>query len=190
MVSVVEVFQVGGHRVGGDQSKACACQNCVNLCWHSPGWFGSKEEILGAAAVLGLDVGTFLKNWCIGEWIAGKDESILIPAPRKDFTKRTPASYSFPESLYLDESERNGPGFVKASWGHNLMTGFACIFLTADNRCQIHMSKPRECREEFGCRPNPQQSPRALAYTYWKDQQEWLRAQLGRECLIDEGVHA
>ena len=115
-----------------------------------------------------MSIDAFVNEYLIREWYYA--ETIEIPAPRKDF-RRHKDELSF--GLWGEEIERNGKGFVRASWGHNLMTGFACVFLTKNNKCSIHNSKPSECRESFGCKDSDGINRQDIE-NYWKKHQGWV----------------
>ena len=149
----------------------CSCPKCKACCWRSPGWFGTIEEVEGAAKIKGFSIEEFCKEFLIREWWAGEDEEVSVPAPRRNFTRLNDDAPSF----VLEEAKVNGNGFVRASWGHNLIVGAACIFLTDDERCSIHESKPTECREAFGCEiVDEDYKFRPNIVPYWKARQHLL----------------
>ena len=158
--------------------NSCACRKCKSCCWVSPGWFGSIEEVKGAAKIVEMPVGEFTKEFLIGEWWAGDDEDVIVPAPRKNFDRLSKERQKLETGagdIFKDEKLRNGKGFIRASWGHNLMTGFACVFLTKDERCTIHESKPTECRKAFGCKKNTQKkATRQQVVKYWEKHQDFI----------------
>lgn len=163
--------------------NGCDCQKCKDCCWHNPGWFGTIEEIEGAAKIMKMTTKEFCKEYLIQEWMAGDDEENSIPAPRRNFdvkNKFEPTKHSNPkliriiEDLHKEDMERNGKGFVRATWGHNLIHGFPCIFLDKDNRCKIHNSKPMECRETFGCK-EPGKNQRDNVLSYWNKHQDFIK---------------
>jgi len=151
----------------------CGCEKCKECCRHNPGWFGSIEEIEGAGKIKQMNVKEFCKEYLIREWWAGEDD-IYIPAPRRNFLrKENPDRY---EGIVWDEEiERNGKGFVMATWGHNFLRGWACIFLDDNNLCEIHQSKPTECRKVFGCKESDGKKIREDLVTYWKNHQDWIK---------------
>lgn len=127
--------------------------------------------------MLGLPVEEFAKKFLIQEWMAG-EENVKIPAPRRDFSRKTEAKREYDEllgeyNIWTEEEQRNGPRFVVASWGHNLMDGYACIFLSDENLCLIHSSKPKECREIFGCKPV--KFNRHTLVDYWRKHKRWIK---------------
>jgi Fe-S-cluster containining protein len=146
----------------------CDCKKCKDCCWHNPGWFGSVEEVIGAAKLMNMSVKDFANEYLIKEWWAGEDENIIIPAPRRDFTRNQTGDIH----LY-DESKENGKGFVLATWGHNLMIGWACIFLGNNNHCLINSSKPKECKDTFGCKKTS--FKRLQLLDYWKKHQDFIK---------------
>lgn len=161
---------------------SCQCEKCVECCWRNPGWFGSKEEIIGAAKIMNLPLYDFIKKFLIQEWYAGEYEYVSIPAPRRNFNRRTIQKKKEDEnckritnySIWRDDEIRNGEGFVRATWGHNLMRGYACILLSDDNLCLVHESKPQECRESYGCKTSQLSPSRMNIQKYWKKHQRWL----------------
>jgi len=151
----------------------CSCELCQSLCYNSPGWFGTIEEVEGAAKIMKMNVQGLAHEYLIREWWAGKD-NISIPSPRKNFLKIHPDKKEQCELwAWHDEKRKNGKGFVKASWGHNLMAGWACIFLDDNNQCLIHQSKPTECQKGFGCKTSKRIIRKDLL-TYWKKHQDWI----------------
>ena len=163
------------------KSNGCDCRKCKNCCWNSSGWFGSIKEVKGAAKIVGMPVREFAKEFLIGEWWSGDDEDIIVPAPRKNFDRLSKKEQELEievSDIWKEEKLRNGKGFIRASWGHNLMTGFACVFLTEDERCTIHESKPTECRKTFGCKKVKKKTIiRLQVAKYWKKHQDFI------ECL-------
>lgn len=130
------------------------------------GWFGSIEEIENAAKILDMEVKDFCKEFLIREWWSGEDD-IEVPAPRKDFSRRKVDTL-----LFENDIVRNGKGFVRASWGHNLIIDIPCIFLDEKNECKIHQSKPLECKTCFGCKHTDFKRTQLLPY--WKEHQNWI----------------
>lgn len=168
--------------------KGCSCSKCVSCCWNSPCWFGSIEEIEGAAKIMELNVRDFAKEYLIREWWAGDEiDDISVPAPRKDFLRKDEDRKECDDmrekdkdlfsdfDTWRDEQIKNGKGFVKATWGHNLMTGYACVFLDENNRCKIHESKPMEGRESFGCKKGRKKNFRLDCVKYWKKHQDFIK---------------
>jgi len=165
--------------------NGCQCKRCIDACWNSPGWFGSIEEIKGAAKIMNLNVEVFARKFLIQEWWSSwnNGNNILIPAPRRNFGRiseeekkfQEEAKEKFPYIMESKERERclNGSGFVVASWGHNLLSGYACIFLTDNNLCMIHESKPAECRETMVCKDKHLE--REDIVPYWAKRQIWFQ---------------
>ncbi len=127
----------------------CACKICVECCKRNPGWFGSIQEIEGAAKIMGVDLKTFLDEFCIQEYWAEENEHIICPTPRRI---------------------TNDKGFQKASWGNNFDKA-RCVFLE-NERCLIHNSKPKECRLTMGCKENVRRVSREDIMLYWKTRQD------------------
>ena len=150
--------------------RECSCEKCIEACQRNPGWFGTIREIKGAAKIMGMSVQDFAKEYLIREWWGG-EEDISIPAPRRNFDKEDIKS----SEPWYDEIQQNGVGFLRASWGHNLMRHWACIFLDDNNRCMIHQSKPKECRETFCCR-NDNFKGREKLVSYWKKHQDYIKS--------------
>lgn len=161
-----------------ERKMSCRCSKCIAACWRNPGWFGSIKEAEGAAELLNLSIEQFAEEYLIQEWWTSKNKDILVPAPRRDFSRMTDEQTKvFKEFPTLDETWkreriRNGKGFIVASWGHNLMSGYACIFLTKDNNCLIHESKPTECKEMLACEGIYQERKKLLPY--WRRHQDWF----------------
>lgn len=163
--------------------KECMCQKCKDCCWHNPGWFGTVEEIEGAAKIMNISTKKFCQEYLIQEWMAGDDVENSIPSPRRNFdvkNKHEPYEHinselsSIYKNMYKNDMLRNGKGFIRATWGHNSINGFPCIFLDKDNMCKIHKSKPQECREAFGC-GLPGKNERGNILKYWKKHQNFIR---------------
>jgi len=150
----------------------CQCKKCKECCWHNPGWFGSIEEIEGAAKIMKISVKDFCLEYLIQEWYSLDDGTEpIIPAPRRNFSRGTKNAYR--GDTWNDDIKRNHKGFIRASWGHNLLKGWACIFLDKNNLCKIHKSKPQECREVFGCKGG-HKSKRPKIARYWEKHQDWI----------------
>lgn len=105
---------------------SCACESCVECCTHTPGWF-APGEAEKAAALLGMTFEEFRKRLIKDYWVEGPS-NVYLWRPRK---------------LAGDHGRD-----VASSWPRS----GRCVFLTADNRCEIHEAKPMECRTAFGCR--------------------------------------
>ena len=158
----------------------CDCKKCIDCCYHSAGWFGSIEEVKNASKIMKMNVKDFVKEFLIEEWWGLSDGDISVIAPRKNFAKISDSrpKSSIELSLLKCEMNANGKGFVRASWGHNLITGFACIFLDENNRCLIHKSKPQECRESFGCKKD-NATDRSKIAEYWKEHKNFIEGLKG-----------
>jgi len=154
------------------KKKNCSCEKCKECCWRCPGWFGSIKEIQGAAKLMKMTTKEFCKKYLIIEWWAG-DKNIYVPAPRRDFS-RTKNKLIRSNFILNEVCKKNGEGFIEATWGHNLVTGVACIFLTDKEKCSIHKSKPFECADSFGCDDNVKKSSRIKVLEYWKKHQDWI----------------
>jgi Fe-S-cluster containining protein len=108
----------------------------------------------------------FAREYLIEEYWCSDPIDVSVIAPRKDFARcKNPF-------IFEDDKVKNGKGFVRASWGHNLITGVPCIFLDKDNKCKIHKSKPQECRENFAC--NRKSKDRKKIVKYWKKHQDFI----------------
>lgn len=149
----------------------CSCKKCINCCWINPGWFGSTDEIIKSSKILGMSIVDFALEYLIQEWWAG-DDDISIPSPRRN-PKRCRLDV-YKDSFLEKEIAKNGKGFKRATWGHNFISGWACIFLDENEKCKIHKSKPKECRESFGCRKN-NFSGRKHIKNYWKEHQDFIK---------------
>lgn len=168
----------------------CPCKECINLCWKNPGWFGSTDEVIKASKLLGMSLVDFALEYLIREWWAG-DDDVSIPAPRRNFERGKPEIikiYKYWEKeksanfkgIWNREIIANGKGFRRATWGHNLMSGWACIFLDENGKCRIHKSKPQECRESFGCKKGNFKG-REHIKNYWKEHQDFIKLLLFKE---------
>lgn len=154
-----------------NEFKGCSCQKCINCCSNSCGWFGSIEEVKGAAKLLGVPVKGFAQEYLIEEYWSGNPD-ISVIAPRKDFD-RCSEEFLKNRFIFKDDILRNGKGFMRASWGHNLIIGIPCIFLDENNLCKIHESKPQECREAFACRENKSKGREEIA-KYWEKHKSFI----------------
>ena len=152
------------------QKRECTCEKCIEACQRNPGWFGTIREIEGAAKIMGVSVQNFAKEYLIREWWTFKDGDIIVPAPRRNFSKK---DVDCIQKAWEEEIQENGQGFVRASWGHNLMRSWACIFLDENDRCLIHQSKPKECRETFCCGSDNFKGRGKLAL-YWKKHKDYI----------------
>ena len=144
------------------KQNGCSCDKCIKCCSNSCGWFGSIEEVKGASKIMKMKLADFAKEYLIEEWWYGDGVDISVIAPRKNFEK------SKNLLIFEEDKQRNNKGFVKATWGHNLITGVPCIFLDENNKCIIHESKPQECRENFGCDNKKPITTRPEIAKYWK----------------------
>jgi Fe-S-cluster containining protein len=131
----------------GQQMTDCTCKACKDCCWRNPGWFGSIEEVIGAAKIVNLSLKEFAQKFLIQEYWCG-DDDVSIPAPRRNPDKWREDAGKF----WKEEMQKNGSGFIRASWGHNFVNNYACILLDENNSCIVHKSKPMECRETYGCK--------------------------------------
>jgi len=170
-------------------TKSCNCEQCINCCWNSPGWFGSKEEVINASKIMNMSLKDFAKKYLVREWWSGDESDIYVPAPIRNINRINKKTNEHIKELekqgipcfYFNEIKKSSGGFKIATWGHNLVTGFACIFLTEDNRCMIHESKPTECRDTFGCSKNGKEKMRKMRKgiaEYWKNNQNWIKENL------------
>ena len=172
------------------QDLACSCEKCINSCWHNPGWFGSKEEIIGAAKILNLTLYEFTQKYLVKEyWVGDETDNIYIPVPIRNVNRISPEKqaqllemdklhlYTNQRDIYRDEINACS-NFDVAPWGYNLIHGFACIFLDENNRCKIHESKPSECRDSYGCKSTVKKDNRRNYVKYWKGHQGWIKDNL------------
>ncbi len=112
-----------------DSAQSCSCAACIKCCTKgNPGWF-APGEAESAARLLGMTFEEFKREFLIVDYWIGDHDEIDVLAPRK----------------VEIETHR-----VRASWGYTFHSG-RCVFLTEENRCNIHQAKPLECRETFGC---------------------------------------
>jgi len=169
--------------------SSCTCPKCVACCWHVPGWFGSMKEVKEAAKLKGMGLREFAHEYLIAEWWSEED-GVLVPSPRKNFKRMTKDRREAKkliksdlsecsQDLFSKEEEQNGKGFVKATWGHNLMKGYACVFLDENQRCSIQKNKPKECRLTMACQPiGVERSRRRIIARYWKKHQDFVQEHL------------
>ncbi len=167
------------------KNTSCSCVECKSLCWISAGWFGSVNEVKQAAKLCHVTPHEFAMEYLIQEWWAGDDEDTSIPAPRKNFNRNNlNLDNGTLDRIMCDERKRNGRGFVRATWAHNLLKGWACIFLNDLDECTIHMSKPRECKEAFGCGGSMSRG-RERIVSYWKKHQDFIEILKGKVEIVD-----
>jgi len=155
--------------------SSCKCKKCIACCWHNPGWFGNVKEIEEASKIKKISVTDFCKEYLIREWHTDKEE-IYIPSPRRNLNRPYQSKKYLKEILNMMqkfEKNKDRKGFVVASWGHNIISGFACIFLTQDNLCSIHKSRPYECKITFGCKKSSKFKRNKLLL-YWEKHQDWI----------------
>jgi Fe-S-cluster containining protein len=167
---------------------SCACEKCIDGCWHNPGWFGTIEEIEKAAKILNLSTEEFCREYLIREW--WRNGHIYVPAPRRNFERKERFMQQCAqgtrftwENTWGNEERRNGKGFVVASWGHNLVCDIPCIFLTEDDKCRIYESRPTECRETFGCKETS--FDRKICVEYWENHQGWVQ-EIAQQLEVEE----
>lgn len=153
--------------------QACRCKECIKLCWCSPGWFGDIKEVEGSSKLLGLPVKTFCREYLIREWRIGL-EGVYVPAPRRNFRRANLTTDNTPLSI-LREGVKNHKGFLIASYSYNFITDVPCIFLTSNKKCYIHNTKPKECREAFGCNKEEDSDRREQIVRYWNEHQDFIR---------------
>lgn len=159
------------------KKKNCSCQACKDCCWNNPGWFGSISEIRGAAKLLGLATKDFCEKYLKVEYWADAEGDIFVPAPKRDFSRKKVELCSSDFMIQMESKNYDKKGFTRVSWGHNLIQGIPCIFLTAKENCLIHASKPQECREAFGCNSVNGLEHREKLLNYWKKHQDWIEKQ-------------
>ena len=153
----------------------CSCKKCIKCCYNNPGWFGTKEQIIESSKVMGCKtLKEFADKYLIQEYWVGEDNTI-IPAPRRSPDKTDKEKDEEKLKFWREELSRN-QSFHMASWGHNLIKGFACVFLDDNDKCKIHDSKPTECKKTFGCKEN--KNIRKKVIKYWESNQQWVRQNL------------
>lgn len=109
----------------------CACDRCKGMCEHSPGWF-APGEAEGAAASMGLTLAAFFQRFlCVDWWEADEEiaEDVFVLSPRIE--------------------DQPGAMALRLPYGR-------CVFLTADQACAIHATKPMECRRALHDRTTDQ----------------------------------
>ena len=176
------------------KTTSCSCEKCIKCCWNNPGWFGKKEEIVGATKIMDCSLYDFAQKYLVREYWCGEDENIHIPAPIRDVSRiskekeeqliemeKLSLSCGFTRDAYQKEI-RDCANFGIAPWGYNLIKGYPCIFLDDNNLCKIQDSKPSECRDSYGCKSTKKGKDRRPSYVrYWKNHQDWIRNNLIKE---------
>jgi Fe-S-cluster containining protein len=136
------------------------CGQCVALCRHKPGWF-APGEAEKAAWLMNLPLPEFFERYLLIDW-------------------------------WEDHPETGGDVFVlsPAVVGHKAGQEFAgdpsgrCVFLTPENRCQIHEAKPQECRDAWCGQDGLSSEARArheAVATAWIPHQAQITELLGEE---------
>lgn len=105
---------------------ACACGDCAECCKHYPGWF-APGEVVKAAQLKGMAVRDFVRTYLVVDyWSGGRHGDV--------YTLR-PAIAGEPTGELAPFRPRPG----------------RCVFLNAEDRCDIHEAKPYECATTSGC---------------------------------------
>ena len=108
--------------------KDCVCEKCVNACKKTPGYF-APGEARKAAWLLNMPWEQFRKLLIIGEgYVPQEGSTVECLVPRR---------------INMDQ------GLEKVNQGE-VYDRAPCIFL-ANERCQIHSEKPRECWAALVC---------------------------------------
>ena len=124
--------------------QSCTCAACIRCCERTPGWF-APGEAESAATLLGMGFDEFKQRFLIVDYWVASPNDIDVLSPRK-------------VGVETDQP--------RASWGYAFEHS-KCVFLTAENRCRIHQSKPIECREALEC-GNSQSRGREKIAEMWK----------------------
>jgi Fe-S-cluster containining protein len=139
--------------------KECSCNVCLQGCKRRPGWFrpGEAEK---AASLLGLSLQEFFNTKLgVDAWMGDPDIYLLAPAL---------------------VGEDPGTEYPFSPRGR-------CIFLTKDNKCEIHAAKPDECA--FAHHDTPIEdctSNRQDIVKSWEEHQDQIIQLLGREPFMEE----
>lgn len=97
--------------------NACTCKECRAACEHAPGWF-KPGEAEKAASLKGLTLKEFFDRYLVIDYWAGEELYVLKPATIDDH-----------------------PGGMSKSDPRG-----RCIFYNAEGLCDVHETKPHECR--------------------------------------------
>lgn len=109
----------------------CTCTRCVSACKSNPGWcsVADAKRLIAAGYAKRL-----MLDWWDGDGPGGDNVYILAPA-----------------------SVDYEGGLAEAGSPLSFLFGYfekgQCNFLTADDRCEIHSIKPRQCAETLACDP-------------------------------------
>lgn len=103
---------------------SCACAACQRCCETVPGWY-TPAGVRRLFQAYGAAARQLIAYDCI--------EGVTIVAP--------PNARAAAGGWYPHRSAELPPRMGR------------CALLTPAGRCSIHATKPRECREAFGCRP-------------------------------------
>jgi Fe-S-cluster containining protein len=140
--------------------ESCTCDRCVAACRRKPGWFlpGEAEK---AAALLGVSLEELFKTRLqVDFWLADPNVYLLSPA----------VVHGNPGGLFGYHSRGQ------------------CVFLTPDQRCEIHAAKPFECRIMLHGNPGNLglKWRRANVVDPWATHQKQIEELLGYEPWADE----
>jgi Fe-S-cluster containining protein len=133
------------------------CHACRGACNYRPGWFkpGEAEK---AAELLGLSLSEFFQEHLAVDWWTGSSP-VFVLAP----------------AIAGEETGTEYPGNPRGR----------CIFLQADNSCQIHDAKPFECAK-YWCGASKSEDFHRQAAEAWEDHQDQITELLGREPVDEE----
>lgn len=139
-------------------TNACVCKKCTDGCRQRPGWFrpGEAEQ---AAELLGVTLSKlFQAKLAVDAWVGSEG--------------------GLPETFVL------APALVTATPGQEYPfnpTG-RCVFLTEEDRCQIHVAKPYECAVAHHVNTaEVEHAARRGVVEAWQSYQGQIRELLGRE---------
>lgn len=113
--------------------EGCRCERCIHACSKQPGWFAPGEAEKTAES-MGMDFEIFKNKFLVIDHCDDHqaEDAPYVYAPRKVDVDSEGCSIR----TYAEQSMRS-----------------KCIFLTEDNKCSIHSTKPYECKHTFMCRP-------------------------------------
>ncbi len=123
--------------------RDCACHKCVEACKRTPGLF-APGEAEKAAELLGVPFSEFKKR-LIKNFYQDEKLDPLVWQPRKVGDD--------PEMEIASLDWTNRPG--------------RCVFLTAEDRCEIHAAKPHTCRISLLCEGNIREWP--IVNALWQE---------------------
>lgn len=133
------------------KENECTCGKCRRACTIKPGWFmpGEAEEV---AKHLNLSLKELFDTYLGVDWWESAD-NIFVLAP----------------AIVGEQTGAEYPGDPNGK----------CVFFNDEERCNIHLVKPFECRE-LTCTGSSIKRHKNVANS-WKNNQEQIEKLLGRE---------